>query len=81
MNANIDSLERLHGWVSDRIDYLDDYYAYVPTTDALEEVISREPNRQLIGIYNTIGIRLEQPQRGINIYQYSDGTTKKVLIH
>lgn len=81
VNANIDSLERLHGWVSDRIDYLDDYYAYVPTTDALEEVISREPNRQLIGIYNTTGIRLEQPQRGINIYQYSDGTTKKVLIH
>ena len=81
VNANIDSLERLHGWVSDRIDYLDDYYAYVPTTDALEKVISREPNRQLIGIYNTTGIRLEQPQRGINIYQYSDGTTKKVLIH
>ena len=81
VNANIDTLERLHGWVRDRIDYMDNFYAYTPIVDAIEDVTSQEPVQRLIGIYNTSGMHLEQPQRGINIYQYSDGTTKKVLIH
>jgi hypothetical protein len=81
VNANIDTLERLHGWVRDRIDYMDNFYAYTPIVDAIEDVTSQEPVRRLIGIYNTSGMHLGQPQRGINIYQYSDGTTKKVLIH
>lgn len=81
VNANIDTLERLHGWVRDRIDYMDNFYAYTPIVDAIENVTSNEPARRLIGIYSTSGMHLEQPQRGINIYQYSDGTTKKVLIH
>lgn len=81
VNANIDTLERLHGWVRDRIDYTDNFYAYTPIVDAIEDVTSNEPVRRLMGIYSTSGMHLEQPQRGINIYQYNDGTTKKVLIH
>ena len=30
--------------------------------------------------YNTAGQRIYQPQRGINIVRYSDGTTKKIII-
>lgn len=34
----------------------------------------------VVGIYNTEGVRLHEMQRGLNIVQMSDGTTKKVFV-
>ncbi|MDD7462299.1 MAG: discoidin domain-containing protein [Prevotellaceae bacterium] len=35
---------------------------------------------QLIGIYNLNGMKLEAPIRGVNVFRYSDGTTRKVFV-
>lgn len=34
----------------------------------------------IVGIYSTNGIRLHEMQRGVNIVQMSDGTTRKVIV-
>ncbi|MBR2379790.1 MAG: hypothetical protein IKA86_02180, partial [Paraprevotella sp.] len=35
---------------------------------------------EIIGIYNVNGVRLHQMQRGVNLLQMSDGTTRKVIV-
>ncbi|WP_295729723.1 discoidin domain-containing protein [uncultured Muribaculum sp.] len=35
--------------------------------------------KEMVGVYNLQGVRVENPGRGIHIVVYSDGTTKKVL--
>ena len=79
-NSNIDTLERLHGWVADRIKYLDAYWGYEPSTDGIAEVEVSNPARQVSGIYTLSGMQVTVPVKGINIYMYQDGTKKKVLI-
>lgn len=78
-NANLDSLDRLHDWVAERIDYLDDYFGYVPNPNTIEDIAPSD-HRTLIGIYTMSGIKLNAPAKGVNIYKYSDGTAKKVLV-
>ena len=78
-NSNLDSIERLRNWVTERIDYLDDYFGYLPKTNAVADVEQRT-ERRLIGIYTMSGMKVDAPVRGVNIYKYSDGTTKKVLV-
>ena len=39
-----------------------------------------ESDVTIIGIYNTNGIRLNMPQKGINILYMNDGTTRKIFI-
>ena len=79
-NSNIDTLQRLHGWVSDRLSYLDAYWDYEPPIDGIANLDSSKPLRHLIGIYTLSGIKVDAPTQGIYIYIYSDGTNKKVLI-
>lgn len=79
-NSNIDTLQRLHGWISDRIAYLDAYWDYEPPIDGIANLDSSNPLRHLIGIYTLSGIKVDAPTQGIYIYIYSDGTNKKVLI-
>ncbi|MGM9859289.1 MAG: hypothetical protein ACI31C_00885 [Muribaculaceae bacterium] len=38
------------------------------------------PEREVIGYYDLSGRRYEEPQRGLNIVVYSDGSTEKVII-
>ncbi len=38
-------------------------------------------NRTVVGIYTADGTRMEQTKRGINIIRYSDGTSKKIMVH
>lgn len=35
---------------------------------------------EIVGIYNINGVRLNEMQRGINLLQMSDGTTRKVVV-
>ena len=79
-NANIDTISRLHEWVADRINYLDDYFDYIPVPDAVEAENVPDAQRRLVGIYTLSGMRVDAPTQGIYIYTYSDGTTKKVLV-
>lgn len=80
VNANIDTIERLRGWVAGRLDYLDDIYSYDPNANDIAGQGITEPSKQLIGIYTIDGLQVEVPTQGLHIYLYSDGTTKKVLI-
>ncbi|MBQ6653194.1 MAG: CotH kinase family protein [Prevotella sp.] len=51
-----------------------------PTAIDVVETGRRGEMSPLTGIYTIDGRRIETPQRGINIFRYQDGTSKKVLI-
>ena len=80
-NANIDNLERLHVWIAERIDFLDNLWGYESRPNAIVEIAeTSSSSRQLIGIFTLSGVKVERPVSGVYIYVYSDGTTKKMLI-
>ena len=43
-------------------------------------IIDSQQDRAIIGIYNIQGIRLEEPQIGLNIIKFADGSIQKVII-
>lgn len=50
-------------------------------TGISDVIISEDPEeRTIVGYYNLQGQRMAEPQRGVNIIRYSDGTAKKVLL-
>lgn len=51
--------------------------ASADTTSTAKSYPSASPS--LTGIYSLSGRRLSAPQKGINIFRYSDGTTRKVM--
>lgn len=79
LNANVDSLERLLSWVGDRLAIMDEKYDYTTSAPQIQSDNST-PFNKLEGIYSPSGIRLNAPTRGINIYKFSDGTSRKVLV-
>lgn len=50
----------------------------VPT--GIGSVDSEAGVREISGIYTINGVKLNAPQRGINIIKYTDGTAKKVMV-
>lgn len=79
VNANTDSIERLREWVYERIDCLDAAWDYQPETNDIVQTRQSDLPRKLIGIFTLSGMQIPYPKRGVNIYKYSDGTTRKVL--
>lgn len=79
-NTAIDTLDRLEGWVTDRINFLDNKYGYVRM--AIEPLIGDEQNRsnKVVAIYTLSGMKISEAQQGINIYRYEDGTSRKVIM-
>ncbi len=51
-----------------------------PTAIDIVETDNRGELSPLVGIYTIDGVRIETPQRGINIFRYQDGTSKKIFI-
>lgn len=51
---------------------------YVPT--GIDSTETEGGVREISGIYTINGMKLNAPQRGINIIKYTDGTAKKVII-
>jgi len=49
-------------------------------TDGIELVETTAADATPVAFYNLSGMRLSQPQRGINIIRMSDGTARKVMI-
>lgn len=57
-------------------------YEYNRETNSIDYIKSyKTPNdgRNLIGIFDANGLKLDTPKKGVNIYLYSDGTSQKVL--
>ncbi len=50
-----------------------------PEYTAVDDIVV-DGQANVIGYYTLDGKRISQPQRGINIIRYSDGTTRKVLM-
>lgn len=53
----------------------------MPSTVAGIAPVVGPTEKTVVGIYSLDGIRLAQPQKGINIYRYSDGSTQKIILH
>ena len=90
-NANIDSMERIYGWVDGRIEYLDSIFCYGSYEDGIRDIAvgnakDRPQNPTLTsqtapGIYTLNGIKLSAPLKGeVNVFRYSDGTSRKVRV-
>jgi hypothetical protein len=81
INANRDSLERLHDWVKGRIEFLDAYFAYDDTIENAVIAETHPSERRLEAIYTLGGIRVKAPEMGHTyIFRYNDGTSRKVLV-
>lgn len=51
-----------------------------PVAAGIESIASDCPIKTIIGYYNLQGKKLDEPQKGMVIIHYSDGTTRKVIL-
>ena len=67
-NSGIDSFERLEGWVSDRLSYLDELYHYEDFSNGIESTLLTDENGRPRGLFDLQGRRLtSRPERGLYI--------------
>lgn len=78
-NSDVDSLQRITQWVSDRLRVLDDYYGY-DESSGIETPQITNGNKTIVGIYTLSGMKVGTMGKGINIVKYSDGSTRKVIV-
>lgn len=52
----------------------------VTDNDALDNASHAHTTHTVLGYYNLDGVRLAQPQKGLNIVHLSNGTVKKVVV-
>ena len=71
-----DSLERYKEWIRSRISILDERYGYQSTDDDIENI--SKPSA-VISVHDAAGRKVSVPARGLNIFRYGDGSTRKVL--
>ena len=78
-NATPDSIQRLETWISDRIIFLDMEFGYVEDT-GINRPAPDGQDTEVVAVYTLSGIRVEHPSRGIYIFRYRNGLSKKVLV-
>lgn len=78
-NATPDSIQRLETWLSDRIIFLDTEFGYVEYTGISRPALDGQ-DTEVVAVYTLSGIRVEHPSRGIYIFRYRNGLSKKVLV-
>jgi Leucine-rich repeat (LRR) protein len=64
--------------LTDGTDHYSDYAGSTPTTGT--ERIADDGNAAIVAIYNVNGMKLAQPQPGLNILKMSNGTVKKLFL-
>lgn len=72
-----DGLDRIHDWITRRIDMEDRLWNY--RTDAIGAVTGDTAPADVSAVYNLQGARLPSPAPGVNIVVYTDGTARKVV--
>ncbi len=56
------------------------YYIGQPTAIESVQADDADDNASVVGIYTLSGVRVETPQKGVNIIRMSDGTSRKILV-
>ena len=82
-NSQIDTIERFHDWVGGRIRFLDTYFDYDPAAyaNAIDGVEAADAQHHVVGIYTLSGVEVAAPIMGtVNIFRYSDGRRRKVMV-
>lgn len=80
-NATPDSIQRLDAWISDRIAFLDTVFGYESDEGTgIRRHISNDLREEVVAIYTLSGIRVEHPTRGVYIFRYRNGSSRKVLV-
>ena len=62
-----------------RLEYYGTESTQEPTIVGVSDIETAE-SREVIGIYNAAGVKVNAPSKGINIIRYNDNTTKTVII-
>jgi len=78
-NATPDSIQRLEAWIPDRIAFLDTIFGYDGGT-AISSPSHSEGEGEVVAMYTLSGIRVERPSRGVYIFRYRNGSSRKVLV-
>ncbi|MBQ9186316.1 MAG: CotH kinase family protein [Prevotella sp.] len=69
----------LKSWLKERIAWMDEQLDYTP--EAGVKTIRHDGSHKAIkGYYNLQGIRLSNPQKGIVVVQYNDGSSRKIIV-
>lgn len=55
------------------------YYGNYSLETAMDQLSDDGTAGEVVGYYNTAGVRITQPQQGITIIKYKDGSSKKVM--
>ena len=77
-NSDIDTLERMVGWISERLKVLDEYYGYEPGQMAVQRPAPDTALGKEEEIYAIDGKRIPQRRKGINIVRYGNGASRVI---
>lgn len=77
-NSDIDTLERMVAWISERLNVLDEYYGYEPGQMAVQRPAPDTASGKEEGIYTIDGKRIPQRRKGINIVRYGNGASRVI---
>lgn len=80
-NATPDSIQRLETWIPERIAFLDTVFGYEPDEGTgIRRHTSDDTGTEVVAVYTLSGIRVERPSRGVYIFRYRNGSSRKVLV-
>ena len=60
--------------------YIMGFSRVVPLSETGIDNVTLPSAPTITGYYTVGGVRLMQPQRGVNIVRYSDGSSRKILV-
>ena len=69
----------LKNWITDRLAFMDENLLLEEQPSGIVDKSYGNHQGNVIGIYNTAGIKQGRPRKGVNIVRYDDGSTRKVL--
>lgn len=70
-------INNMKSWIKNRLAWMDKQLDFDPTGIMMP---TAEVHKEIVGYYNLNGVRLPQPEPGIVIIRYKDGTTRKMLV-
>lgn len=78
-NANPDSIGRLDAWLPERIAFIDDFFDYRDPS-AIQQMPADEDNGDVVAIYTLSGMRVDHPTKGLYIFRYCNGRSRKIFV-
>lgn len=74
-------VDQLKTWLHKRIAWMDEQLDYKPSDAGMDVMMANAHlNKEITGIYNLRGQRLDYPNRGVVVVRFKDGTSAKIVV-